>query len=379
MSDRFRRLPKAELHLHLDGALRPATALELGQERRLAETAGLDLAGIERALVAPLPCRDQAELLRAFDLPLAILQDAEALERAAHELVLDLAADGVIYAEIRWAPSLHTRRGLDPSEGVAAVIRGVRAGIAAAAALAPAASLAPAAAPASTAALAPTAAGGGADPPIAIRLIAVAMRSAAPAESERIARLAATFSGEGLTGFDLAGPEAAFPDVAPHRRAFRIARAAGLGLTVHAGEWGGAGQVRRALIVEPDRIAHGAPAADDPALLAVLRQRGLTLDVCPTSNWQAGLVPTLAEHPLPRLVAAGVPVTLSTDDPTVSAVSLSEEYRRAHELLGLDLAALAALDRQALGAAFLQDDERLRRSLTDRLTAFLATDPAWQP
>ncbi|MGH2468266.1 MAG: adenosine deaminase [Candidatus Limnocylindrales bacterium] len=367
MPDRFRRLPKAELHLHLDGALRPVTALELGQERRLVETAGLDLAGIERALVAPLPCRDQAELLRAFDLPLAILQDAEALERAAHELVLDLATDGIVYAEIRWAPGLHTRRGLDLREGTAAVMRGARAGVAAVAAVARAASSSP------------TATGTGAEPPIAIRLIAVAMRSAAPAESERIARLAATFSGEGLTGFDLAGPEAAFPDVAAHRRAFAIARAAGLGLTVHAGEWGGAPQVRRALVVEPDRIAHGAPAADDPGLMAVLRQRGISLDICPTSNWQAGLVPTLAAHPLPRLVGAGVPVTLSTDDPTVSAVTLSEEYRRAHELLGLGLPALAELDRRALAVAFLHDDEPLRRSLADRLATFLAADPAWQP
>ena len=337
---RWRRLPKAELHLHLDGALRPTTALELAREQRLPEVAGVDLAGLSRQLVAPMPCRDQAELLRAFELPLAILQDASSLERVAHELVLDLAAEGVVYAEIRWAPGLHTRRGMRLAEVIDAVARGVRSGSAAT--------------------------------KLAARLIAVAMRSGPPSLSEQVARAAATAgAAAGLTGFDLAGPEAAFPDVAGHRRAFDIARAAGLGITVHAGEWGGAAQVRRALSVGPDRIAHGAPAADDPALMAVLRDRGITLDLCPTSNWQAGLVARFEQHPLPRLVRAGVPVTLSTDDPTVSAVTLSEEYARAERILGLSRDELIAIDRQGLRAAFLQDDEALRGRLLDGLAAGL--------
>lgn len=344
----YRRLPKAELHLHLDGSMRPATVLELGRERNLPEVTHLDASSIEARLIAPLPCRDQAELLRAFDLPIAVLQDAAALERATRELVVDLAADNVIYAEIRWAPGLHTRRGLSLDDGMAAVIRGARAG---------------------------TAASG---QTIAVRLIAVAMRSQGPEASLQVARAAATFAAQGLTGFDLAGPEAAFPDVAPHRPAFAVARAAGLGITVHAGEWGGPAQVRRALALAPDRIAHGGPAADDPALMATLRRQGVTLDLCPTSNWQAGLVPTLAEHPLPRLVRAGVPVTLSTDDRTISAVTLSEEYRRAHDILGLRLHELADLDRQALIAAFLRDDESLRARLAARLEQFLAEDPAWR-
>ncbi|HEY6014208.1 MAG TPA: hypothetical protein VIU37_09375, partial [Candidatus Limnocylindrales bacterium] len=129
----------------------------------------------------------------------------------------------------------------------------------------------------------------------------------------------------------------------------------GLRLTVHAGEWGGAAQVRRALAVEPERIAHGPGTIDDPRLCAELAARDVTLDLCPTSNWQAGLVPTIASHPLARLHRAGVPVTLSTDDRTVSDVTLSEEYRRAVREIGLTLAELWAIDRHALDVAFADE------------------------
>src|SRR5260221_269966 len=128
---------------------------------------------------------------------------------------------------------------------------------------------------------------------------------------------------------DQAGQEAAFPDPMTHGRAFEAARAGGLRITVHAGEWGGAAQVRRALQVNPERIAHGEATSQDPALIAELRARGVCLDLCPTSNVQAGIVPSLAEHGIARLHRAGTPVTLSTDDTTISDISLTDEYGRA--------------------------------------------------
>ena len=337
----FASLPKVELHLHLDGSLRPASALELARERGLA--GGIpDEAAMRARLEAPRPCADQAELLRAFELPIAILQDAAALERAAHELVLDCAGDGTRYAEIRWAPALHTARGLGLREGLAAVAAGARAGASAAA---------------------------GSGRPITVRLIAVAMRSHTVETNEAVARAAVGAVPDGLVGFDLAGPEARFPDPLLQGRAFDVARAGGLGITVHAGEWGGAAQVRRALALDPARIAHGAPAADDPDLMVELRERAVTLDLCPTSNWQAGLVPTLVTHPLARLARAGVPVTLSTDDRTVSDLTLPREYGRAHALLGLSLDELLAMDRHALEVAFLHDDEALRDALRVELAS----------
>jgi adenosine deaminase len=140
-----------------------------------------------------------------------------------------------------------------------------------------------------------------------------------------------------------------------HAEAFAVARAAGLRITLHAGEWGGAAQVRRALELAPERIAHGPGAVEDPALVAELIARGVTLDLCPTSNVQAGIVPSVDVHPLARLHRAGVPVTLSTDDTTVSNITLSEEYQRAVELIGLSLSELWAINRHALDVTFADE------------------------
>jgi len=314
-------MPKAELHLHLDGSVRIDTAVELARTRGV--DAPQTVAGMRAALVAPAVCADQAELLRAFDLPIRLMQDAEALERIAAELVEAKAADRVQYVEIRWGPRLHLAGGLSLEDGIAAVVRG--------------------------ATRAATTAG------IAVRLIATAIRSHDPVDNVHLAEAAARFRGEGLSGFDLAGPEAAFPDPLRHERAFEAARAGGLGITLHAGEWGGAAQVRRALEVEPSRIAHGAPAIDDPALVGLLRERGVCLDLCPTSNVQVGIVPSLAAHPLARLHRAGVAVTLSTDDTTVSDLTLSDEYARAVDAIGLTLPELWAIDRRALDVAFADE------------------------
>lgn len=335
-------MPKTELHLHLDGSLLIGTALELARSRGI--DAPTTWGGMFDVLVAPMPCRDQAELLRAFDLPIALLQDAEALERVARELVETKAADNVRYVEIRWGPLLHVRGGLSLEDGIEAVVRGAAAGSAATGTV--------------------------------VRLICTALRSHDPADNVRLAETAARFRDRGLTGWDLAGPEAAYPDPLTHARAFEAARAGGLHITVHAGEWGGAAQVRRALGVEPERIAHGAAAVDDPALMAELRDRGVCLDLCPTSNVQAGIVPSLAEHGLARLHRAGVPVTLSTDDTTVSDLSLSDEYGRALAGVGLALPELWAIDRFGLEVAFA--DATTLEPLRAQFDAWAETFPELQ-
>ena len=187
-----------------------------------------------------------------------------------------------------------------------------------------------------------------------VRFIATALRSHDPADNRRLAETAATFRADGLTGFDLAGAEEAFPDPLAHRAAFEAARAGGLRITLHAGEWGGADQVRRALDARPERIAHGPLAIEDPELCRELTYRGVTLDLCPTSNVQAGIVASVEAHSLAALHRAGVPVTLSTDDATVSNVSLSDEYERAVARIGLTLPELWAIDRHALSVAFAE-------------------------
>jgi adenosine deaminase len=330
MTDRLRasleQWPKAELHLHLDGSLLVETALELARSRGI--DAPRDSEGMRAALVAPERCGSQAELLRAFELPIALLQDAEALERVARELVEVKAIDGVRYVEIRWGPLLHTARGLAVDAGIAAVCAGAEAGASAAAA---------------------------SGRPIAVGLIATALRSHERAANVTLAEIAGRFRDRGLVGWDLAGPEEQYPDPLIHKASFEAARAGGLRITLHAGEWGGAAQVRRALALEPERIAHGSSAIDDDALCQELIARGVALDLCPTSNVQAGIVPSLEAHPLARLYRRGVPVTLSTDDLTVSHVTLTDEYARAIERIGLAPAELWAIDRGALDVAFADD------------------------
>jgi adenosine deaminase len=329
------RLPKAELHQHLDGALRPATAVELAAE------IGLPLNEDEAhaRLVAPPRCANQAELLTYFELPIALLQTAPALERATAELIADLRADGVRYAEIRWAPRLHLQRGLAVPDVIEAGARGVSR---AAATIGPSTPL--------------------------IGLIVTAMRSHPPAANVELARSAAAF-GAPVVGFDLAGPEAEYP-APPHAAAFRAAEDGGLRLTAHAGEVAGPERIREAVTLGAERIAHGVTAAGDPEIIELLRERDVTLDLCPTSNVQAGIVPDLAQHPVARLHRSGVSVTISTDDRTVSDTTLTAELARTAEETGLTRGELAEITLNAFRRGFAA------RPVLD--AALAEAEPAWR-
>jgi adenosine deaminase len=273
-------------------------------------------------MVGPERCANQAELLTFFDLPIALLQSEAALRRAAAELVEDLAADGVRYAEVRWAPRLHLERGLSVEAVIEAVAAGTEQGVR---------SVSEERRP-------------------VVGLVVTAMRSHPPGANVRLAMTAAERR-PAVVGFDLAGPEAEFP-APPHAAAFRAAAEAGLALTAHAGEVPGAGRVREVLAFEVARVAHGVTAADDPDLLEELRARDVTLDLCPTSNVQASIVRSLQDHPLAALHRAGVSVTLSTDDRTVTGTSLADEYGRVAAALQLNRGELAAIGLNAFRRAF---------------------------
>jgi len=322
----FTELPKPELHLHLDGSLDPTLALELARTRKV--DAPRDWAGMRAALVAPERCVDQADLLRAFDLPIALLQDEEALERLADHVVRAKAAENVRYMELRWGPHLHTSKGLTQPQVIAAVARG-----------------------ASSAA---------AEVGVQVRLIVTALRSHSVDENRALAIAAVAAKDLGVVAFDLAGREAAFPDPLTFKESFDIARSGGLAITLHAGEWGGAAQVRRALEVQPARIAHGGVAVDDPSLCAELAARNVSLDLCPTSNTQAAIVPGYGDFPIAELRRRGVPITLNTDDLVVSDVTLSEEYLHVHRRLGLPVADLIALARTGYDFAFAEQGTKTR-------------------
>lgn len=285
---KYRAWPKAELHCHLDGALRPATANELAREQ------GIDLPRPLR-LVAPADCPSQAAYIAYFDDAIAVLQTAAALERAALELGVDSAAENIDYLEVRWAPRLHLRRSLTVREVIAAVLAGLAAA------------------------------------PLRAVAIVCAMRQHSPEENVALAREAGWFAGRGVVGFDLAGDEVRYR-ATPQRPAFEAARAAGLRLTCHAGEAGQPSSVDEALGLGVERIAHGVIGARDPRIVERVRSEGVVLDLCPTANWKCKAVPSLAEHPLPALIRAGVRCTISTDSRTVAGTTLSHEFELASEM-----------------------------------------------
>ncbi|MGI8999759.1 MAG: adenosine deaminase [Candidatus Limnocylindria bacterium] len=316
-ADELHSLPKAELHQHLDGSMRPETAVELAN----AIAMPLDLDSARRRMVGPAHCGSQAQLLEFFDLPIALLQTEEALSRVTSELIEDMTQDGVRYAEVRWAPRLHLEGGLS----VNAVLEAVASGIARAASA------------------------HGADMPL-IGLIVTAMRSDPPAANVQLARSAADF-GPPIIGFDLAGPELAWP-APPHAAAFNAARDGGLALTAHAGEIAGAQRVREVLEFGVRRIGHGVTVVEDATLVQLLRARDITLDLCPTSNVQARVIPDLSSHPIAALHRAGVSVTISTDERTVTGISLSAEMARTASAVGLTDEELASIALNGFARAF---------------------------
>ncbi len=203
-----------------------------------------------------------------------------------------------------------------------------------------------------------------------MRLIITALRSHSLEENRNLATAAVAAQDLGVVAFDLAGREAAFPDPLTFKKSFDIARNGGLAITLHAGEWGGAAQVRRALEVQPARIAHGGVAVDDPSLCAELAARNVSLDLCPTSNTQAAIVAGYGDFPIAELRRRGVPITLNTDDLVVSDVTLSEEYLNVHRRLGLPVADLIGLARTGYDFAFAEQGTKVR--LRNALESWLA-------
>jgi adenosine deaminase len=240
-------------------------------------------------LVAPDDCPSQAEYIKYFDDAIAVMQTEQALERIAYELCVDSAAENIDYLEVRWAPRLHTRRRLTVERVIEAVLSGLESG------------------------------------PVNAVAIVCAMRQDAALDNVDLARIAGQFAGRGVVGFDLAGDELAHPAWI-QEDAFAAAKAAGLHLTCHAGEAGEPSSVEEALDLGVERIAHGVIGARDPRIVERIRSEGIVLDMCPTANWKCKAVKTIADHPLPSLVRAGVRCTISTDSRTVAATTLSREF-----------------------------------------------------
>ncbi|MGQ0641370.1 MAG: adenosine deaminase [Gemmatimonadaceae bacterium] len=320
----LKRIPKAELHCHLDGSIRPATLAELAREHGV----GLPDSDPEavRAYMRVDNAHNLEEYLQRFEVTLSVLQSSESLERAAYELAEDAAADGVLYLEARFAPLLNVRNGLTLGEAIEAPLRGF--------------------------------ARAEHEHGIVSRVIVCALRTLAPDVSMQMARLAAEYRQHGVVGFDLAGPERGYP-AADHEGAFQHAIAHGLACTCHAGEGWGPDSVRQAVhTCGAKRLGHATRLIEDVALTEDIARRGIALEICLTSNLQTHAAESYAAHPLRRYFDLGLAVILNTDNRLMSDVTLLDEYRHAAEHLDFTAEELCRVALNGFEHAFVERNEK---------------------
>lgn len=314
----LRHLPKAELHVHLDGSLRPGTLIDLA--RRAGVVLPSSDPDVIRRFMAVRRARDLEEYLQRFDVTVSVLQSPDAIERVAWEMVEDAARDGVRYMEVRYCPALSTRAGLSLDEVIEAEVRGFRRGAA--------------------------------DFGVEAAIVNCTLRHLEPDQSVAIAQASLAWRDRGVVGFDIAGGEAHHP-AAPHVAAFEIARAGGLAITVHAGEAAGPTSIREAIeLCGATRIGHATTLIQDPRLMREAQTLNLTIEACLSSNYQTSAIDRLGDHPLRAYLEAGLAVTLCTDNWLMSDVTLSGEYALAQRELGLSDAQVDRLLLNGFAGAF---------------------------
>jgi adenosine deaminase len=338
----IRRAPKVLLHDHLDGGLRPETMIDLAAEHGYAGLPTNDADELA-AWIRRGADRKSLELyLETFAHTVGVLQERDAIVRVAAECAEDLATDGVVYAEVRYAPELSTERGLTLDEVVEANLAGFRMGMDRAAA---------------------------AGRPIVMKMLCTGMRQFA--RSTEIAQLALRWRDQGVVGFDVAGPEKGYPPTR-YLDAFDMIRRENFHITIHAGESFGLPSIWEALQwCGAERLGHGVRIVDDITvradgtvqlgrLAAFVRDRRVPLEMCPTSNVHTGAVPTFAEHPIDLLRRLRFRVTVNTDNRLMSGVSLSSEFAAMSDTFGIALDEMEWLTINAIKSSFAPFDERLK-------------------
>ena len=322
--DLIRRLPKAELHVHLDGSVRPETLLELAQAQGIKLPAD-NVPELARYMHVT-DARNLVDYLARFDVTLAVMQTPEALERCTYELIEDSAAENVRYLEIRYSPILCTRGGMPLTEAVDAPLRAVQRAQA--------------------------------DFGVKAQLIICGIRNMSPEVSLELANLTVAYKGKGVVAFDLAGAEYNFP-AKKHKEAFYTVIDHNMATTVHAGEAYGAESIAQALhYCHADRIGHGTRLYENPDLEQYVLDRRVPLEICITSNLQTHAVPSPESHPVRRYFDLGIVVCLNTDNRLMSATTVTDELLLAHDKLGFDRAAIDRMILYGFESAFLPHRER---------------------
>lgn len=314
------KLPKTDLHVHLDGSLRLSTILDLADKQRV-ELPSRDEDGLRKAMNLGQNCGSLVEYLKAFDVTLRVLQTADALTRAAYELAEDAARENVRYMEVRYSPMLHTRRGLKLTTVVEAVLEGLRA----------------------------------AQDKLGIEsnVIICGIRNVSSESSLEMAELAVAYKNRGVVGFDLAGAEYDHP-AKHHRAAFQLVRDNNINVTIHAGEAYGPESIAQAIhVCGAHRIGHGCRLREDGDLLHYVNDHRISLECCPSSNVQTGAIRELASHPIKLYKNLGLRVTVNTDNRLVTDTTVSKELWLCHKVLGFTLADLKQVIMSSFKSAFL--------------------------
>jgi adenosine deaminase len=331
-------LPKTDLHCHLDGSLRLTTMLALAEEQKI-ELPANDADGLRRALHIGEVREDLTDYLAVFDTTLSVMQTEEALYRTAYELCEDAAAENVRYLEVRYAPVLHTKKGLTLPAIVDSVVRALR----------------------------------DAEKKLDIRagVILCGIRNQNPETSLRIAELAVAFKHKGVIGFDLAGAEEDFP-AKKHRDAFQLILNNNINCTLHAGEAYGPESIAQAIhFCGAHRIGHGTRLCEDEDLLSYVNDHRIPLEVCLTSNVQTKTVSSFKTHPLKLYYDRGLRTTINTDNRLLSDTSVTKELHIAHRELGMSLDDIKELLLYGFKSAFLPFKDR--KDLLERVAKELGT------
>lgn len=321
----LRQLPKTDLHVHLDGSLRPETMIALAREygREMPRTDPEEL----RAFMHVTDARNLVDYLARFDTTLSVMQTSEALERTAYELAQDAAAENVRYMEVRYSPVLHTREGLTLEQAVDAPLAGLRRAEA--------------------------------ELGIQTGIIICGIRNMSPGTSMDLADLTLGFKNRGVVAFDLAGAEFDNP-AKKHRDAFYRVINANIAATIHAGEAYGPESIHQALHwCNANRIGHGTRLYEDPDLMQYVNDFRVPLEICLTSNVQTRAVASFKDHPVRLYYDEGIVVTLNTDNRLMSATSVTEEFWRAHEHLGFTWEELCDIAVMGFESAFLPYQEKV--------------------
>ncbi len=333
------KLPKTDLHVHLDGSLRLSTILELAEKQRV-ELPANDADGLRREMNLGRNCGSLLEYLKAFDVTLRVMQTADSLTRIAYELAEDASREGVRYMEVRYAPMLHTQRGLKLTAVVEAVLEGLRAAQE--------------------------------EHGIESNVIICGIRNVSPESSLEMAELAVAYKGRGVVGFDLAGAEYDHP-AKRHKQSFQLVRDNNINVTIHAGEAYGPESIAQAIhVCGAHRIGHGCRLRENGDLLHYVNDHRIALECCPSSNVQTGAIRDLQSHPLRLYKALGLRVTVNTDNRLVTDTTVSKELWHCHTQLNFTMSDLKAIVLSGFKSAFLpfHVKQQYLRKVSEELKSF---------